>query len=336
MTDRHESPAGATPSNPTMTKHVPTCLYLEITDMCNMSCPMCVTRKYRELRNGCPLTREEIRDRLLAPLKALGGKHFVVSGGEPMLSPVLKDVLSDAVSLDYDVTLASNILDESVHTFHDIFTILNDARHGFQFSFDSIRKEEMNVMRGGDVYERVVDNVRKISRLRKQHAYGTRLFAQAVLQERNVSSLLETIEFLLSDVGVDGCEIQPELGYSDVTIRNYRTQKPLCRDSELRSKFLTVAKQLFTMAASDNRLLVRGESYANWERFYRAPAEIPAPCHSRNMVMVGPYGDFRGCLFSPAAGNVRDTTLGEYLESRPREAALELAAVCRICINGCS
>jgi MoaA/NifB/PqqE/SkfB family radical SAM enzyme len=319
-----------------MSERMPRCLYLEITDKCNMACPMCVTRNYREQSDGSLLTRDEIRDRLLQPLRALGGQHFVVSGGEPMLSPILLEVLSDAVTLGYNVTFASNVLSESLHRFHDIFMLLNDARHGFQFSFDSIREEEMNTIRGGDVYRRVIDNVRKITALRKRHNYKTRLFAQTVLQEKNAASVFETIEFLVNDVGVDGCEIQPELTYSDVTIDNYRTQKHICRDEDLRAQFLAVARKLFAMASSDSRLLVQGDSYANWERFYSNPARIPGPCNSRNMVMVGAYGDFRGCLFSPTVGNIREINLGDYLKSEPYQKFLQLAGVCRICINGCS
>lgn len=315
---------------------MPTCLYLEITDKCNMACPMCVTRKYRDKSNGSLLSREEIRDRLLRPLEALGGQHFVVSGGEPMLSPILLEVLSDAVASGYVVTLASNILSESLHRFGDIFMLLNDAKHGFQFSFDSIAEGEMNAIRGKDVYGQVIENVARIATLRKRHNYKTRLFAQIVLQEHNVGSVFETIEFLMKEVGVDGCEIQPEVSYSDVTLTNYRTQKPAAYSEEIKTQLLSVARRLFAMASSDKRLRVQGQAYANWEKFYTSPAEIEGPCKSRNMLMVGAYGDFRGCLFSPITGNIREMSLTAYLESEPYKDFLKLARVCKICINGCA
>jgi MoaA/NifB/PqqE/SkfB family radical SAM enzyme len=315
---------------------LPRCLYLEITDRCNMNCPMCITRAYRAHRSGPLLGRAEIRELLLDPVSAWGGEHFVVSGGEPMLSPILKDVLRDAVDRDFNITFASNILDESLHKFDDILRIMDDSRHGFQFSFDSVAQIEMDHIRGKAVYERVVSNAQKIARLRDRHGYRTRLFAQIVLQELNVDSVFRTIDFLLENVGVDVCIVQPEVKYSNVTLRNLRNQKPLECSAEFRTKLLDTVSHLFAMASDDPRIKVEGESLANWEKFMTKPYKIEGPCNSRNMVMVGPYGDLRGCLFSPVLGNIRSVDLIKYLQSRSYWNFLKLARVCKICINGCA
>jgi molybdenum cofactor biosynthesis enzyme MoaA len=314
----------------------PRCLYLEITDQCNMNCPMCITRDYRGGRPENRLTRDEIWDHLLRPFRTLGGRHFVVSGGEPMLSPILTEVLSDAAALGYDVTFASNILSERLNSFDDILMILDDPRHGFQFSFDSVCEHDMNTIRGKNVYCQVLSNLSKISSLTHRHSYRTRLFAQVVLQEQNLDSVLETVSFLIDDVGVDGCSVQPRVDYSRVTLSNLHLQDFPILDDGRRHRFLEAIRHLFERASTDNRLIVEGRSYEDWERFYTNPLEIAGPCNSRNMLMVGPYGDFRGCLFSPNIANVRDLPLREYLESDPYQDFLTLTRVCRICINGCS
>lgn len=318
------------------TELLPRCIYLEITDKCNMNCPMCITRAYREHRPEPLLSRSEIRELLLDPVSAWGGQHFVVSGGEPMLSPILEDVLRDAVSRDFNVTFATNILEESLHKFVDIFRILNDVRHGFQFSFDSVEQLEMNHIRGKDVHANVLNNAWKIAKLRDKHGFKTRLFAQIVLQELNIDTIFRTMDFLLEEIGVDVCIVQPEVKYTDVTRKNLRKQRPLEYSPDFRSKLLDTARQLFTLASTDNRIKVEGEGYANWEKFLTNPLEIKGPCNSRNMVLVGPYGDLRGCLFSPVLANIRKTGLLEYLQSRRYQEFLRLAKVCKICINGCA
>jgi len=318
------------------TELLPRCLYLEITDKCNMNCPMCITRAYREHRPDPLLSRSEIRELLLDPVSAWGGKHFVVSGGEPMLSPILEDVLRDAVSRDFNVTFATNILEESLHKFDDMFKVLNDPRHGFQFSFDSVEQLEMNHIRGKDVHADVLSNVWKIAKLRDRHRYKTRLFAQIVLQELNIDSIFRTMDFLLEEIGVDVCIVQPEVKYTDVTRKNLRKQRPLEYSPDFRSKLLDTARQLFTLASTDNRIKVEGDGYTNWEKFLTNPLEIKGPCNSRNMIMVGPYGDLRGCLFSPVLASIRKTGLLEYLQSKRYQEFLRLAKVCKICINGCA
>jgi sulfatase maturation enzyme AslB (radical SAM superfamily) len=253
-----------------------------------------------------------------------------------MLSPILTEVLSDAVVLGYDVTFASNILSESLHSFEDILMILDSPRHGFQFSFDSVDEHEMNTIRGRSVYCQVLGNLSKISSLKNRHGYRTKLFAQIVLQERNIDSVLETVDFLIEDVGVDGCSVQPMVNYSGVTLRNLHLQTSPIPKGKTRDAYLRVVGYLFERASEDRRLTVEGRSYEDWERFYTNPLKIDGPCNSRNMVMVGAYGDFRGCLFSPNLANVRQVPLNGYLESESYQDFLTLTKVCRICINGCS
>ena len=173
-------------------------------------------------------------------------------------------------------------------------------------------------------------------RLRDEHGYRTRLFAQIVLQELNIGSIFQTIEFLLEEIGVDVCIVQPEVKYAAVTLKNLKKQRPLEYSPEFRARMLDTARQLFTLSSSDSRIKVEGGAYTNWEKFLTSPLRIPGPCNSRNMIMVGPYGDLRGCLFSPVVANVRETGLIEYLQSRSYLEFLKLAKVCRICINGCA
>ncbi len=323
---REHRPAGPT-------ELLPRCIYLEITDRCNMNCPMCIARAYREQRPDPLLSRSEIRELLLDPVSAWGGRHLVVTGGEPMLSPILDDVLRDAAARGFSITWATNVLDESLHKFRDVLRALDDARHVFQFSFDSVEQLEMNHIRGKDVHAEVVRNVRKVARLKDEHGYRTRLFAQIVLQELNIGSVFRTIDFLLEEVGVDGCVVQPEVKYHSVTLRTLRRQRPIEYSAEFKSRLLATARQLFTLASTDDRIKVEGGSYADWEKFVTNPQAIEGPCNSRNMIIVGPYGALRGCLFSPVIADIRKVGLIEYLQSRPYQEFLKLAKVCRICIN---
>ena len=76
-------------------------------------------------------------------------------------------------------------------------------------SFDSIVREEMNTIRGGDVYDRVASNYRDVAALKSAQGSKMLLWAIIVFQKENLNSVFETIDYLLADMGVDRVLVQP-------------------------------------------------------------------------------------------------------------------------------
>lgn len=311
-------------------------IYLEITDRCNMSCPMCNTRVHRE--TVAPLLdREEIRDRLLLPGRALGFANLTISGGEPTLAPHLDEVIEDAAGMGYNVFLASNMLRWEEGLWRRLLVLMDDPRHTVLASCDSAEASEMNAIRGGDVFSRVTLHCKALARLRSELRAGTRLAAAMILQPINAGSLSKTARFVLGDIGFDKLLVQLRHDYSLVTFRNYRRQARAKRYSpEEKAALLRASALAFDMAAADPRILpVRG-TLDDWRAFYDDPLGIRRICDSTAFVFVDPYGNLRGCISGGRLGNIRKSSIAEYLKSRRYRRFLLFARICNICTHGCS
>lgn len=312
-------------------------IYLEITDGCNMACPMCITREHARRGIHAVLGPAEIRDILLRPCRALGFSAFTISGGEPTLVPHLREVIDDAVGLGYRIFLTSNVLRWDEGLWRDILTRMRDPQHTIMVSFDSATASEMNAIRGGDVFTRVTDHCRRLVRLRGELKAATQLKAATVLQPANASSLAQTARFILDDLGLDKVLVHLRHKYSRVTFRNYRHQARAARYSGREKEAMARAVALtFKMAAEDPRIVPTRGTLRHWLDFCSNPLRIQKVCDSSALVYVDPYGNVRGCLSGAILDNIRGTSVESILRSKGYRRFLRFARICAICVHGCS
>ncbi len=312
-------------------------LYLEITDICNLDCPMCGTRQHRDGKVALHLTREFIRDEILIAGNQLGFSGFVISGGEPTLVSHLLDTLKDAVILDYDIILATNLLQMKRSRFEEILKVLDDNRHLIQISFDSHIPSEMNAIRGKDVYEVVIANCRNIVDLRKEVNTATQLGAVTVIQQENVDSIIDTVRFILDQLCFDIVKLQLKHDYnSSITPNNYRHQKKPEYGKEMLARLFEVCEQVFNMARKDSRILPEHGELNDWKCFLTDPLKISKKCMSHISVYIDAYGNYRGCIFGEVIGNIHNISLRDYLRSKEYSEFLKFVEVCNICTHGCS
>jgi len=312
-------------------------IYLEITDLCDMSCPMCNTRQHREGGQGPVLTPREIREKIFSHCHYLGFRDVTISGGEPTLAPHLREVIGDAVRMGYRVFLVSNMLRGDEGLWRNILTLMRDPRHTVLVSFDSSVESEMNAIRGADVFARVVDNSRKIVQLRNGLKAGTQLKAAIVLQPRNARSLMETVDYLLNDIRFDKVLIQPRHDYSRVTLMNYRRQaRAGAYTLSEREELIRASELLFRKAAEDPRIVPTRGPLGHWVDFYTNPLKIRKMCESTALIYVDAYGNLRGCLSGDTLGTIRDTSIACFLKSKQYRRFLMFARICNICVHGCS
>jgi len=313
----------------------PQALYLEITDRCNMACPMCMTREHRKERRTS-LDRETLRDRLLKPCRALGLSALAISGGEPTLAPHLLDTLNDAVNLDYNVFLATNLLSVDARLLRDVLRLLNDPRHALLVSFDSAEEDEMNAIRGRNVFKQVVANCREMLSMHAASGNRCLTYACIVLQPDNVRSITSSTRFVLDDLGFSRVVIQPRHDYSGVTLDTYRRQPFHPYPETVRRDLESAAKELFEMASLDARILMTNGPLANWLQFYEDPLRLQGPCKATAHVYVDAYGNYRGCLYGDVLANLAEMDVPIYLASPQFDQFKRLTRVCKICIHGCS
>ena len=253
------------------------------------------------------------------------------------MAPHLVEVIDDAVGLGYQVFLVSNMLRWDQGLCNRILPLLKDPRHTVLVSFDSAVASEMNVIRGGDVFARVVDNCRKLVRLRGELKAGTQLKAAVIVQPANVRSLAKTVDFILEDLQFDKVLVQLRHDYSRVTFRNYRRQARASKYSKNEKEALIRAAALtFKMASEDPRIIPTRGTLRQWLDFYANPLGIRKICESSALIFVDAYGNLRGCLSGVALGNIRDTSMTRFLRSKQYRRFLRFARICNICVHGCS
>ncbi len=309
-------------------------IYLELTNACNMNCPMCITKEYKS--NKKELSVQQIKNKILIPGKDFGASVIIITGGEPTLSDKFIEVINIANELNYGVFLATNLLNFELNTFNNLLTTLNTENNTILVSFDSIKEKEMNKIRGGCFYKRVLENSKKLVELKKKLNSKILISGSITLQEDNAFSFLETVDFLLNDIGFDKVNVQPRHDYKNVDFNNYREQKNITLSKNAELSILEKIKKLFEIKKEDNRINITGECYENWVKFYKDPFTIKGSCRSTKAIFIDSYGYIRGCVSGKTLSNIDNSGLHSYFTSKPYKLFSNFAQKCKICINGCS
>lgn len=315
---------------------IPVTVQIEITDRCNMRCPMCITSEHRNKPMDAVISPAFIRANILEPIRKRGIQWLSLSGGEPTISPHLIQVIRDARSLDYGIFLATNALSEEFNAFGTILQAIGDSPSAVQVSFDSLHKEEMNRIRGGDYLDKVIVNLARLKSEKVKHGHQTRLLASIVVQEQNAFSFLDTVDYALSRLGFDNVIVQLRHDYRNITPLNKRGQVPITLTPAAHDAILKNGAVLFERAKTDSRITVIGENIKNWTALLTNPSEIDIACKAARRVFVDPYGNLRGCIHSKIIGNLNEITIDEYFESEAYHSFLAFSRTCNICIHGCS
>lgn len=312
----------------------PSILYHEIIPACDMHCPMCITLPYWQARRVM-LSREQIRERLLEPAARLGMSRLLITGGEPTLRRDLVDVLEDARALGFKIRLATNLLHLTEERLGELLHCLAGSDHMIQVSFDSVDREEMTRIRGGDYYERVVANCRRLAALRSETQAGTVLTTNLTIQEANAGSVPATIRFVLDELGFDRVLVSPRHDYTTVTHENFRQQTRPAYAERAGPALMAASLQVHMLARQDARVRVVG-SLQDWVDFMTDPQLIERACRSSRFLFVDVRGNLRGCLYGENYASVLEHDLADLLASSAYADALRLQHDCRICLLHCS
>jgi uncharacterized radical SAM superfamily Fe-S cluster-containing enzyme len=121
---------------------------LEVTNRCNMRCPVCFTDAHRK---GSDLAIDEIERRLDKLLEIAGSIPLQISGGEPTLHPQLGDIVGLARSRGFrNIELVTNGI--VISTSRDYLEELVDrGLTAVYLQFDGLSKKTYTTIRGQDM-----------------------------------------------------------------------------------------------------------------------------------------------------------------------------------------
>lgn len=176
----------------------PKSVQLELTNDCNLRCNMCERWKWLnedpELKGN--LTTTEVKD-LLDQLKALGTDHILLTGGEPLLREDLNEILEYADQLGLAITIITNgtILTPKTSK------ILAESKATIIFSVDGSNSELYQKIRGKDLFEEVIQNIKLMVAERDSYQKGI-IEMHFVIQKDNTSDILQYYD-LSKSLGVD-------------------------------------------------------------------------------------------------------------------------------------
>lgn len=175
---------------------MPHTVIVHIIQNCNSPCIMCECWRTRKK------TWHSARD--LKPffeiIAAKGAKSIMVSGGEPLLHPEIREIIQSIHHLGMKVLLNTNaiLLDKHLHWLRE------ERIEEIVFSMDTINAHDYQLIRGAPAYDRVWQNVTEF----KRHSPQTRLVMRSTLNKQNLMGLGALIE-KAKQAGVDTIGFSP-------------------------------------------------------------------------------------------------------------------------------
>lgn len=189
---------------PSLTPKFPKVMLLETTNHCNHNCIFCSHSKMSRAKG---FMKEELAYRLLREAYRGGVREvgFYLLG-EPLLDHNLEKYISYAKKLGYSYTfLTTNgfLLDEQ-----RMVSIINAGLDSIKFSFNAGSREHYIFVHGVDCYEKVKDNIIRLSNYRKEKNYNFKIYMSSMLTKytQNDDKLIKNMfSSYVDHIVIDNC-----------------------------------------------------------------------------------------------------------------------------------
>ena len=150
----------------------PKSVQIELTNDCNLRCNMCDRWKWldegaaRDMKGA--LTTVVVTG-LMDQLKSLGTAHILFTGGEPLLRKDLPGILHHARQLGIAVSIITN----GIPLTAELCQVIVETHTTMTFSVDASTRETYKKVRGRDLFETVLKNVRRLVAARGENEKPT-------------------------------------------------------------------------------------------------------------------------------------------------------------------
>ena len=185
-------------------------LGVKLNNVCNLNCEMCGQKK--QISNKKYIDKNILKI-VVQQLQEVE-KYFEVYlwGGEPFLHPDFFDICKDLTDMHLKVTVNTN--GTKLYKYAD--EICNSRIMRVIVSIDGTR-ELHNQIRRADVYDEIVDGIKKIKRERKILPFLT---SNTVITERNYAYLPQIVDTIFS-IGIEFIEVQLPIFFTEKEGKNY-------------------------------------------------------------------------------------------------------------------
>lgn len=181
----------------------PQAIYISLTSDCNQSCVYCFNADSRntQTHHGKGELNAVQWKNVLQQAKKIGFGQINFTGGEPLLSPHLKEVAAEAKYLGLQTKLLTNgtLIDEEwakwITQYIDIVNI----------SLDSSKAFEHDIVRGQGTFDKTVLGIKQLIKNRHKS-----VIARPVVTRYNVLKLSELIDFIHNELK---CSVGPPTIY---------------------------------------------------------------------------------------------------------------------------
>lgn len=302
-------------------------IYITPTDQCNLSCIYCYNRKFRRKQHLDKIAELNLSEwvNVLSEIKSMKFKRVILTGGEPLVSPLLRPLVYQCKQLGLESRLLTNgtLIDkEWAEWIANNIDLVN-------ISLDSAIPEENDAVRGASSFEKITRGVRNL-----MEAQAKSVYIRAVITSYNVQNLPDLVDF---------CHNELKCGVGAPTIF-IPTSMEEAKNSDLMPDFDTYFEKILDFTARTLKLTGKNP----WEEF-----QLDYACRcgiGLSTASIDPRGDVFPCQAfhhdDMKAGNIRNGGFENIYKNSPllnqlRTLPLERIPVCcdctfvTVCGGGC-
>jgi anaerobic magnesium-protoporphyrin IX monomethyl ester cyclase len=313
---------------------IPKAVEIRLTDLCNLSCKMCLIHRKKEDN----VLNLELIKKTLDDIKAMGVVFVVFSGGEPLLRKDFIKIADYANSIGLKFILITNgiLLDDKLADF------INKNSFLTRFSIDGGSAKIHDCIRGEGNFVKTIKSLDNLIKKRKEMNYGCTIGVNSVIQDENFQKIPELIDFF-ENKGVDFYEFDV-IGPID-KFKNFKKFLNECLNGKNHSLYKVLCSKkadnlsIFSDIESVKLFLNEGEPYDIAMDFIKKN-EIPC-LGAKEDINISPEGIIYPCCFryrDPGfeLGDISRSNIGDIWHSKKyndfRKNTLNLGnGIC----NGC-
>lgn len=301
---------------------------------CNYKCKMCDLSKkgaYLKNRGLKELSTSQFK-KVLKDFAALGTFGIGFTGGEPLLRDDIFELLKYTKDLGMIAHLNTNgslISEEKAHK------LLDCGIDSLNISLDGAVSETHNKIRGSnDAFEKAIDAVSVINRLKKQKESPIKTKIVMVLSEDNIDEMIGLFE-LSCNLGVDYVDFIPEQNFKGSFCLG--NESLIVHSEEFYKKLEDTVK--YFLRIKDIRIENSPEHLKLFSKSFKGE-KSPLVCYAGyNSYGVDCYGFMYPCVpwfnWNRPIGSIKEIGLKEFWYSKKYNAIRKSVSRCRQCYINC-
>jgi MoaA/NifB/PqqE/SkfB family radical SAM enzyme len=300
----------------------PTSISILLTELCNARCLHCDIwkNKGREDSPSVGQWKAVLRDLR----EWLGPVQVTLTGGEALLKPFAIDL----VAYGSEIGLAMELLSHGYWDDQSKFERLARAMPWrITFSLDGLGETHTRIRGRENFFEKTTRSIATLQRVRAEQSLGFRIRLKTVIMEHNLDDLCELARFA-SQPGMDVLYQPIEQNYNtpdDPTWYLHSENWP--RSPE---RAVSVIEQLMAMKRQGSHIANSYPQLNAMIDYFRNPASLRVAVQSHNAherrrfcsslinLQIHANGDVRACVRAATIGNVKEATVRDIWEQRPR------------------